>query len=49
VHLGLGILLARRLGKPAAAREHLLQAIDLADSPAIADSAKAELNRLGSA
>ncbi|MEM8882591.1 MAG: rhomboid family intramembrane serine protease [Planctomycetota bacterium] len=47
VHLGLGILYARRLGRPAAAREHLLQAIDTADTPGIAETARAELERLG--
>ena len=46
MHLGLGILLARRLGRPAAAREHLLQAIDLTDSAAIAETARAELANL---
>jgi len=47
VHLGLGILFARRLERPAAAREHLLQAIDLTDSAAIAETARAELANLG--
>lgn len=43
VHLGLGVLLARRLAQPAAAKEHLHQAIELTDTPAIADAARAEL------
>ncbi|MHC4938028.1 MAG: rhomboid family intramembrane serine protease [Planctomycetota bacterium] len=46
-HLGLGILFARRLGRPAAAKEHLHQAIELADTPGIAETARAELERLG--
>jgi membrane associated rhomboid family serine protease len=47
VHLGLGILLARKLGQPTAAREHLLQAIDLTDAgSSIATSAREELGRL---
>ncbi|MHC4551024.1 MAG: rhomboid family intramembrane serine protease [Planctomycetota bacterium] len=47
VHLGLGILLARRLGQPAAAREHLLQAIDLTETDSsIATTAREELARL---
>ena len=46
VHLGFGVLLARRLGKPVAAREHLLQAIELTDTPAIAETARAELENL---
>jgi membrane associated rhomboid family serine protease len=45
VHLGLGILLARRLGQPAAAREHLHAAIDLGD-PTVAAKAREELARL---
>jgi len=47
VHLGLGILLGRRLDQPTAAREHLLSAIDVTDSASIRDTARAELNRLG--
>ncbi|MHC4816897.1 MAG: rhomboid family intramembrane serine protease [Planctomycetota bacterium] len=47
VHLGLGILLARKLGQPTAAREHLLQAIDLTEADSgIAESAREELGRL---
>jgi membrane associated rhomboid family serine protease len=47
VHLGLGILLARKLGQPTAAREHLLQAIDLTEAGSgIAESAREELGRL---
>jgi len=46
VHLGLGILLARRLSQPSAAREHLLQAIDLGDGT-VAATARAELEALG--
>jgi hypothetical protein len=47
VHLGLGVLLARRLGQPAAAREHLLSAIDLARDAAVAQRAREELATLG--
>jgi membrane associated rhomboid family serine protease len=47
VHLGLGVLLARRLQSPKGAREHLLQAIELTDTPAIAETARAELALLG--
>lgn len=46
VHLGLGVLLSRMLGNPAAAREHLLQAIELTDTATIADTARAELTRI---
>ena len=46
VHLGLGVLLARRLGNPRGAREHLHQAIELTDSSQIADTARAELDSL---
>ena len=46
VHLGLGVLLSRMLGNPAAARDHLLQAIDMTDTPAIADTAREELARI---
>ncbi|MHC4163933.1 MAG: rhomboid family intramembrane serine protease [Planctomycetota bacterium] len=47
VHLGLGILLARKLGQPTAAREHLLQAIDLTEADSsIATAAREELGRL---
>jgi len=43
-HLGLGLLLSRRLGQRMAAREHLLAAIDLArGSAGVADTARAEL------
>jgi len=43
-HLGLGLLLSRRLGQRMAAREHLLAAIDLArKSPTVAETARAEL------
>jgi membrane associated rhomboid family serine protease len=47
VHLGLGVLLARHLHQPTAAREHLLYAIDLAgdDEKTIA-TARDELDRL---
>ncbi|MHC4848610.1 MAG: rhomboid family intramembrane serine protease [Planctomycetota bacterium] len=47
VHLGLGVLLARRMAQPAAAREHLHQAIELTDTASIADTARAELSTLG--
>lgn len=47
VHLGLGILLARLLAQPAAAREHLLSAIDLARDPTVAQKAREELAALG--
>jgi membrane associated rhomboid family serine protease len=46
VHLGLGVLLARRLGQPEAAKEHLHQAIEITDTAAIADSARQELETL---
>jgi membrane associated rhomboid family serine protease len=47
VNLGLGVLLARRLGKPAAARQYLLTAIELAGSDrAISDRAREELARI---
>ena len=46
VHLGLGVLLARRLGNPRAAREHLHQAAELTDSAQIAATAREELERL---
>jgi membrane associated rhomboid family serine protease len=47
VHLGLGILLARNLQQPTAAREHLLQAIELSGSDSsIATTAREELARL---
>jgi hypothetical protein len=46
VHLGLGVLLGRRLAQPAAAREHLLSAIDLARDPAVAAKAREELAAL---
>jgi membrane associated rhomboid family serine protease len=47
VHLGLGILLARKLGQPTAAREHLLQAIDLTEADSsIAQTAREELGKL---
>jgi membrane associated rhomboid family serine protease len=48
VHLGLGILMARRMGNPVGAREHLLTAIDLAEGdPAVVATARAELDRIG--
>ncbi|HEX5137820.1 MAG TPA: rhomboid family intramembrane serine protease [Planctomycetota bacterium] len=47
VHLGLGVLLARRLGQPAAAREHLLTAVDLARDATVAAKAREELAALG--
>jgi hypothetical protein len=47
VHLGLGILLARHLQQSTAAREHLLQAIDLAgEGSRTAETARTELARL---
>lgn len=47
-HLGLGILLSRRLGQAAAAREHLHAAIDIApQGSAVAENARAELRRMG--
>lgn len=48
VHLGLGILLARKMGHPVGAREHLLAAIDLAPpGSALAAAAREELERIG--
>ncbi len=47
VHLGLGVLLARMLSQPVAAREHLLSAIDLARDAAVAQKARDELAALG--
>ena len=47
VHLGLGVLLGRILSQPAAAREHLHSAIDLAREPSIAAKAREELAALG--
>jgi membrane associated rhomboid family serine protease len=46
VHLGLGVLLAKRLGQPAAAREHLLSAIDVARDPTVVAKAREELAAL---
>ena len=46
VHLGLGVLLAHRMGRKAAAREHLLAAIDLARDHSIATNARYEMKRL---
>lgn len=46
VHLGLGVLLMKRLGQPQAAREHLLQAIDLTSDPRTADTARVLLGEL---
>jgi Rhomboid family len=46
VHLGLGVLLARRLAQPAAAREHLLAAIDVARDATVAAKAREELAAL---
>jgi len=46
VHLGIGVLLARRLANPRGAREHLHQAIELTDTPHIAEMARAELERI---
>jgi membrane associated rhomboid family serine protease len=46
VHLGLGVLLARMLGQPAAAREHLHSAIDLARDAGVASKARDELAAL---
>ncbi len=43
-HLGLGLLLSRRLGQRLAAREHLLAALDLAPGGgSVAETARAEL------
>jgi membrane associated rhomboid family serine protease len=47
VHLGLGILLARLLAQPVAAKEHLHAAIDLARDPTVAQKARDELAALG--
>ncbi len=47
VHLGLGVLLARVLSQPSAAREHLHSAIDLARELSIAAKAREELAALG--
>ena len=48
VHLGLGLLLSRRMGQATAAREHLLTAIDLAgEGSALAETARAELRSMG--
>jgi len=47
VHLGLGVLLSRMLAQPAAAREHLLSAIDLARDPGVAAKAREEIAALG--
>ncbi|MHC4224495.1 MAG: rhomboid family intramembrane serine protease [Planctomycetota bacterium] len=47
VNLGLGTLLARRLGKPVSARQYLLTAIELAGPESgIAERARAELERI---
>lgn len=46
-HLGLGVLLARMLAQPAAAREHLLAAVDLARDASVAAKAREELAALG--
>jgi membrane associated rhomboid family serine protease len=46
VHLGLGALLGHRMGQKAAAREHLLAAIDLARDRTIATNARFEMKRL---
>jgi len=46
-HLALGVMLARRLGQPVAAREHLLSVIDLTQDESLAAKARAELDRLG--
>jgi hypothetical protein len=47
VHLGLGVLFARVMSQPAAAREHLLAAIDLARDAGVAAKAREELLALG--
>jgi len=48
VHLGLGLLMSRRMGNPVGAREHLLSAIDLAEGdPTVVATARAELDRIG--
>jgi len=46
VHLGLGILLARRMNEPTAAREHLLATLDLTDDAVVTATAREELKRL---
>ena len=47
-NLGLGVLLARRMGQPTGARQYLLAAIDLTpDGSQVAEVARAELNRIG--
>ena len=48
VHLGLGMLLSRRMGQAVAARQHLLAALDLApDGSVVAAHARSELARIG--
>ena len=47
-NLGLGVLLARRMGQPTGARQYLLAAIDLTpDGSQVAEVARAELDRIG--
>lgn len=47
VNLGLGVLMARKLGQPRAAKEYLLAAIDAApQGDQVAEVARAELDRL---
>jgi membrane associated rhomboid family serine protease len=46
VNLGLGILLSRRLGQPAAARQYLLAAIDVTSADQLAETAREELRRI---
>jgi len=48
VHLGLGILLSRKMGQATAARQHLLSAIDIApEGSVVAAHARTELARIG--
>ena len=49
VHLGLGVLLSRRMGQPAPAREHLLQAAELTDDAQVRETARGELARIDGA
>ena len=47
VHLGLGVLLSRRMGQGTAARQHLLTAIELSEPGAtVAETARAELRNI---
>ncbi len=48
MHLGLGILLSRKMGQATAARQHLLSAIDIApEGSVVAAHARTELARIG--